>query len=405
MTIKINLKESILYLVISAFIIYSMWYQYVFGEISGIIPIFGVLILFFTFANLRLNLEFYRFLFGLASFLLFSFITGLFVTVNSKVFLDCVVNILQYCIPMIGIYVYIGTDVCKLKNIAATLMVAGLLIAISSLTKGIVTNTGAITIGNLNTNSLSSYIIVSLIAITYLFILNKNKKVRLFLVVIMVLETVSQFNAASRRGVVVLIFIILYMGFTIVQNESNNKKLSKLFLVLMVVSVISFIFINMQSLMEKLLILQRFTGSIDAGDFARKQYQAIAWEIFKSSPIFGGGLDAVRAHAGVYSHSLYYETLSATGVVGASILFIYIFGLLKKFFAFARYEEARALERSFSSISCWSIIAILLNGYAVVMIYDFYFYILIGLVASALHILYDSDLNESIKQLYSEWAR
>lgn len=402
MSIKINLKESILYLVISAFIIYSMWYQYVFGEISGIIPIFGILILFFTFANLRLNLEFYRFLYGLVFFLFFSFITGLLVTENTSVFFNCAVTIFQYCIPMIGIYVYIGTDVSKLKNIAATLIIAGLLIAISSLTKGIVTNTGAITIGNLNTNSLSSYIIVSLIAITYLFILNKNKKVRWFLAIIMVLETVSQFNAASRRGVVVLIFIILYLGFTIVQNESNSKKLSKLFLVLMVISVLSFILINMQSLMDKLLILQRFTGSIDAGDFARKQYQTIAWDIFQSSPIFGGGLDAVRARAGVYSHSLYYETLSATGVVGALILFMYILGILKKFYAFVRYEGASALERSFSSISCWNIIAILLNGYAVVMIYDFYFYILIGLIASALHILCDSDLNESIGQLYSE---
>lgn len=394
MSIKINIKESILYLVISAFIIYSMWYQYVFGEVSGIIPLFGALILFFTFANLRLNLGFYRFLFGLLIFLFFSFVTGIFATINSKMFLNCVVNILQYCIPMIGIYVYIGTNIRKLKNIAVTLMIAGFLIAISSLTKGIVTNTGAITIGNLNTNSLSSYIILSLIAITYLFILNKNKKVRIILAVITAVETVSQVNAASRRGVVVLIFIILYLCFIIVQNESNNKNLSKIFLVLMVISVLFFILINMNSLMEKLLIIQRLTGNLDAGDLARKQYQAIAWDIFKSSPIFGGGLDAVKTYIGAYSHSLYYETLSATGIVGALILFMYILGLLKKFYAFARCEDSCVLERSISSISCWNIIAILLNGYAVVMIYDFYFYILIGLIASALHILFDSNLSE-----------
>ncbi len=62
----------------------------------------------------------------------------------------------------------------------------------------------------------------------------------------------------------------------------------------------------------------------------RLAFARVAWEMFGEHPLFGTGVDTVRAYLGVYSHNNYTELLANGGIVGFVLFYmIYIFAFVK----------------------------------------------------------------------------
>ena len=90
---------------------------------------------------------------------------------------------------------------------------------------------------------------------------------------------------------------------------------------------------------------------------------------------------------GAYSHSMYYELLSCTGIF-CSVLFLY--GLIKIVMDSFRIREYSKNTNKMIAYICGIIVVFIactaVSGMAVVMIYDFYFYLSIAVVSAVLSV-------------------
>ena len=120
----------------------------------------------------------------------------------------------------------------------------------------------------------------------------------------------------------------------------------------------------------------RLLGSFNSGDVLRERYQTIAMQQFAKQPIFGVGLNGLQSIMGVYSHSLYYETLSCTGIIGTLILFGTLLTVGKRLYQNTKKSEGQTPDKIYISRLCFFFfIALMVSGFAVTMIYEFFFYI------------------------------
>ena len=83
----------------------------------------------------------------------------------------------------------------------------------------------------------------------------------------------------------------------------------------------------------------------------------------------------------MYSHSMYYETLASTGVLGGFLLFGSILSNMFKFLKRAKSSKLEELKMKCYMGAC-GFFVILLSGIAVVSIFDAYFYIMLGILGA-----------------------
>ena len=153
-------------------------------------------------------------------------------------------------------------------------------------------------------------------------------------------------------------------------------------LFILVVIVLVVLVANFYSLSDRYVVLRRlFMGEYNYGDALRAKYQSSAWELFKASPIFGQGFGCVAAKVGMYSHSMYYEVLASTGIIGGTLLLLPIASNMLKFLNIAKSNKDGQLKME-CYIGASGFFAMLLSGIAVVSIFDAYCYILLGVLGA-----------------------
>ena len=375
--------NTLLFSSIVIYLQYTTWFQYSFFPLNGLLSIVGLIMLSCILILLDYkNIQDYKVLGGFFFFLLFSGVTGFFVTPDIDGYVQVLFKILEYCIPMFAIVVYVGGDEFKYRNVMKAVYITAIIAAIESFRVGVTVNTGAITIRGINSNVLSSNLMIGIMAGLYLLVSKKGIKEILFGLPL-VLLLFSQINAASRRGfIIALILFAIYISLTISKKYMANRRM-QILLVCICAIVLALFISHLQDLSQNVLVFRRIAGEESrAGDQLREQYQKIAISMFESNPIIGKGFNALTLSGSVYSHSLYYELLACTGICGFIILISYLIS-----FSISFWNDSRTLKSSrefmiSSRLESWYVFATLITGIAVVLLYDSYFYVIVGILAS-----------------------
>ena len=382
-----ELWESVTFVTASAFLLYSLWFQHVYSSVNGAFNFFGIAFLGLLILNPGKR-GFYRELGFVFAFLGVILLESLLTARYKAESLQWFMTILKYALPMLVIFLYAGGEIRKLNKILWVIWIATILLAFNLLLHPVVTNTGALSVGKLNVNTLSSFLLLGLMSSLILFFQeDTSKRKRVFLLLGAVLYTVAQVNAASRRGFLVFAFVIGFVLWESVQIRNKNSPIAKVLLAVFIVIcgvMIANLFVEKYA---DTVLVSRLLGTatdVAEGDRVRALLQAGAISLFISDPLFGGGLNSVAQVIGVYSHSLYFELLGCTGIIGTvTLLPFFLFNL---FFSIRQLRKhGRELNRDRDYLAMNEIafcLAVLISGYAVVFIYDMYFYIMIAIIAS-----------------------
>lgn len=382
-----------LYIFLSFFFLYSLWYQYAFNPISGVFQIFGILILACSLMNIRLSRRHYKEFRPILIFVILIFFTTAFFSRFPSASLARSISILEYLIPMFGIFIYVDSKVEHFQNILKSLSFTITVLAISSIFLGHQTNTGAIAVGSLNVNVEASLLAIGFVSNIILLGISKTsifRQLLLFLSIVLCFK--AEIDCASRRGFVVAIFVIGLGSLFLFQKKFKGKPILKYITFVLIAIVIAIVGASVYETLLSSVLFSRFSNTGYMGDTGRTLLKRQAFQLFLSSPLFGVGVGAVEKVAGYYSHSFYYELLGCTGFLGFAIM-LYI--MLRHFFKYARicicYRNTNSAFRADILFILKGMLlligSILIGGVAVVFIYDMYFYIMIGMLLSADSIL------------------
>lgn len=399
-----SLMSNITKLLIAALMLYVFWYQYAFDEISGLLMILGVMIaaagcywLYTDSGELKKSS-----LNGFIVVFILLLIVSSIVTQSKAYTSSKVIDIIEFLLIAMSVYLFMICDERNISFVLSFLSIAVVLLAVYQLLYGTEVRGGAIALGNLNPNLMSSMFTMGIYASFMVQHFGKQtrrnrlKKI-LFLSFIPVI-LYAQLEAASRRGFLVnCLIVILYIIYARVLVKHKGISGKKLFAIIATCAILAIIlYFSYRYIMENTFLGQRFQGFFDTGDVLRERYHKLALKKFKEYPIFGIGLNSVAYfNHGVYSHSLYYELLACTGLLGCTAFAIYIFYLGKKLImsagkrGFALYSDDQVARIRTSIIL---LVCMAFSGFAVVMIYDLYFYLIFAFTAA------DYDMaNKNIK--------
>lgn len=383
-----TLQSNMEFMLISLFLIYSMWFQYGVTEINSFLSVIGILLFAaILFKNEgKLNVEQYRPVGILFVFLLYALVAGvLFSGARSEV-VNLLLQIVKYMLPMIAMIDYVGCDFRKLKKLSWVIAIVGILLSYSIITKGVVQSNSGVTISDLNTNVLVSYLILVLVSITFLFYDSKGYK-RVILLVDFALSAIAIINAASRRGAIVFAFISIMYIYIYCNKSGKERWLSKLLMATLVVCGLVYVANEISYLGENNPLVLRLMGKgdVSASDSLRRYYKMKALELFFRRPIVGNGLGYVGISCGMHSHSMYHELLACTGIVGTGIMFV--FGI--KSLVMLNRNRKRVLDTNrliCTYITIVFFISIVLSAYQATYIYDSYFYIMLAVIACVINV-------------------
>lgn len=383
MTISINrLLDTVRLGLLSLMLFYILYVQYAFGEIEGVLPITGAILLMLEVLSLRYNIKHYKNITYLLLYLLVFFVIGGVFAIDRSAHFSLLMDMARLCIPLICLCGYVGSSKQRLNQILLIISVAVFLLSISLFTKGEQFGYyGSITVNNLNTNMFSSFLLLGIIS-KLLMLSNSSYKtmVKWLIIAAIIIELIAQLRIASRRGVLVFIFMIVTYIHTIMTIKYKRKMANKVGVVLLLLLGVFVLLTYFEEHASNFVVFERFMGKYTVGDANRREFQDVAWRLFTDNPIVGQGFGAVSSVVGMYSHSMYYEVLASTGILGAGILFLPMI-----IFAYQMGRQSCVGSQMEINVKLrtmlWAIIGIFLSGIAVVFIYDVTFYLLIALIA------------------------
>ncbi len=398
-----EILDKLTLVVLSAFIFYVFCLQHVISGLGFLYVGLGAAMFLLFCVQFKSDLSFYQNVFFVVLFLLVCLISALFSSATG----DClywVSQCAQYVIPVLLIYNYVGTDKAKLRNVMVVISVTVFVLCVALLIFGKPNHNNVLVLSNLNPNAFSNFLLLATIANLWICTTSKSKKTRLFIALIILFEFVVQVLLASRRGMVIVLFVIgSYMFVLLITKYQNNLYLWALAIASVFVLGLV-VLLNFELIAEKVPVLQKFTNELGKhSNETRQEYHTAAMKLFKENPIIGKGLGAVSRKIGMYSHSLYYEVLACLGVVGAAVLLCPLF--INTVRCFVASKRTKSLEDNIllKTMAC-HIIALLASGIAVVYIYEISLYIEIALICAACHIFTTQRVSSGALSEKSKYA-
>lgn len=354
--------------------------------LCGLCGLFVIAKLFFEkFHSIRIH-----HMFGLALFVCVGFVTSLICANDLDDSIAAGLRMVEYLVFGCSLYMFITSYPHRFIPIIRYLWISITLLCVYVLIYGTeVTTAGAIGLETLNVNLLSSYIMIQLLCSLILIGSASHIAETIISSLSVLAALIVQILTASRRGFVInfgFVFIAILVAIIPRFTKRNSKK--RLLLILAVLGYAALmIFTIGPYILEETALGQRFLGAFTGGDEARKKYQEIAMREFSESPLLGVGLNGLKSVMGVYSHSLYYETLACTGLTGTLILAITMvsvgFSLCKYF---VKVSDHNVKDVYITKLCFLFLCALLLAGFAVTTIYDFYFYICVAMLCAVISV-------------------
>ena len=381
--------DRIWLLLIIILIIYVFFFQYSVKSFSGLMIVLCSSIilcgLFQIFANQHGKIS--KSLMGLILFFVFvaSLVTIIFTSQGNYGTMLCV-KMIEYVLTAYSIYLLLLNQPQYIEILLGCICVTITLLGIVSLSQGVaITSAGAKGIEGLNANIMSSFFVIMIFSSFCLFWKKRRKIITILLCLMNAIVIIAQISAASRRGfIVIILFVSLSIIFALIPHKSGNRSKKRMTLYIFFVVAIAVALVYFKNyLLDSTVLGARLMGSFDGGDAARAKYQAFALEQFRMHPIWGIGLGGIAYHMGAYSHSMYYELVSCTGLVMTMIFFAGFLGFGVKYWKINKQYRRRGncKEIVYVSTECFFFwLSLIISGYAVVMIYDFYFYLSVALL-------------------------
>lgn len=376
-------KDFFLYCIIALYILYTFWFQYSFFEIPGLLSGLGIVMLILILPEIK-QLSSFRLIYPLIFFVIFLLVLSAFNSTS----MEYTFTIIKYITPCVGIFVYARKSQKKFKKMLTVITMACLLLAISIFSKGTLTYEGALQLNSLNINGASNFLTFGLTLNLFLIDVKEKKLFKnVTLIIIAIILCLAQVMCASRRGFVIMSFLVIAYIFSILKVKYRKNLFRKTLIVLSFIALVAFIFNTYSDTISSLTIFKRLSGVNTTGDIARIRYQSVAWGLFKESPLWGNGLGAVEKSVGAYSHSMYYELLACTGIIGFFTIVGYFINLFFKVNRI-RVNSARKndIEEFYAYFTMCYILSIIVSGITMVFIYESYFYIMIAVVISYIYI-------------------
>lgn len=211
---------------------------------------------------------------------------------------------------------------------------------------------------------------------------------------------------AKRTGIV--FFAITALIYYFILQPNINKRL-KAIIVIAVLGLIALQVIDSVPILSATIgqRFQDFTSTffggqaVDASTIQRTKLMGYAIELFRRNPIFGSGLNALRAYLGAldfehvtYAHNNYLEIAGGLGIVGIVLYYaMYVYGLLQ-------CRKLLRIERRKQTALIFALLVAYLACDLMQVTYESYFEI----VVLAIHITGVQNANKEVKavQVVSE---
>ena len=393
--------ERIWLILVLLLITYYFFFQYAVKAIGGVmIVLCGAVILcgcIKIFLSQSGKLE--RSMMGpIVVFVFSSVVLTITVTSHGRYRTDICIIMIEYVLTAYSIYLLLKTRFEFFRFVLWLTCISVTLLAATTFTHGtVVTSTGAIGIVGLNTNSMSSFYIFATFACFVLLGIERKMITKIMLVACVIIIMFSMVAAASRRGFIVIsAFIGISVLFGIVPLKSENRSKARFLLYFLAILLLVVALLYIQNyLLENTVLGSRLMGYMDTGDSARDKYQNFARIQFQEHPIFGIGLGGIAYYMGAYSHSLYYEIFSCTGIILSCFLLIALLKYGTKFFQNQkRYKNMDKFKYYIAIEGFLYWLSIVVSGVSMTMIYDLYFYLSLAILAGMLVIVesYDDEI-------------
>lgn len=325
-------------------------------------------------------------MFGIAVFVLVGFCTSAIYSNDFKTSMDIGLKMIEYLIIAFSLFAFLTSNPRRFFAIIRYIWLSITLLCVFVLFEGSeVTAAGGIGLETLNVNLLSSYITMQ-IFLSFLLMGNaKSKLAALCYFVSVVSVLFVQILSASRRGFVVaclLFFVAVFWGLIPRYTKSYSKKRIATIIILLIALVVAIAVVG-EYVLNETVLGERLRGNFDSGDALRESYHSIALREFLSHPISGVGYNGLECIMGAYSHSLYYETLACTGLIGSIIMIFSMIILGGGVLRYAKLKNNSDPVDLYVSKMCFCFwCALLVSGVAVTTIYDFYFYICLAILSA-----------------------
>lgn len=369
----------------SGFILYAFFWQFSVGSIPFAMGAFGVAMAICL--GIRL-LKGEPFVLGqcfpllcVALFILLEGIVSVVVSKYPDISLSTVVKLCCYLLVCISFYCAGRQEKRNRDTLFFSVVLAVALTGFSIGTLGVFDEkTNQVVLGELNSNTFATLSMVGLFCAFILLSQSESRKKSFFLFVLVIAIINGVLLSASRRSFLVAILLVMAYVFVFVVPSSMKRNSRQTILILIVlVPLLCFVAIQLYGyLMTETGLGARLNNTGYEGDRQRVFFYKLALELFSQNPLFGVGLNQFQVinPYGVYSHSLYAESISCCGLFGSGLLVMLFAGLGKWVIAGKRGNSACQL--SFASL-----LILLFSGLFCALIYDIAFYVLIACLLSA----------------------
>lgn len=401
----INLWEGSFFL----FFLYTFFVQNAFKSISGILMVFcGVLALFAFVDVLNKRNGVIRFnsmaLVGL--FVAVSFLSSLLISVDVSLSMQAGLRMIEYLIIACSLCSFLTHYPSRFFAILRYIWLSVTLLCVFVLFFGEeITAAGGVGLEALNVNLLSTFIFIQIFA-AFALIVKAKMPGKILYGLSVALSFFVQVLTASRRGfIVAYLFILAAVFFCLIPRYTSQRSAKRFLLILLCFAlVLVLLFYGGNYILEETALGERFAGYFNSGDKARAKYREVALEQFAANPVLGVGLNGLTSIMGVYSHSLYYETIACTGLIGTLFLLVALLSVLEGLWKTLRQNKSKGTVSRYrlqtklpqgevkgeadpdgayiSKLTLYYFFFLLVSGVAVTMIYDFYFYISLAIIVA-----------------------
>lgn len=323
-------------LLLSIFIIYSTWYKETYGNVPLIL--YGTVILATSLVALCIiindsKLPLNGFISMLFVYGIYSFVTGILISKDISWFLSLIVTYFAFILVCFDFF-YITKHENSTDWILNTFKISALLCAFQTVFFGVDYQTEVLvktmSVNN-NPHTLGLVMILGIYAFTAK---KKYLDQSIFKTSIIVLFFLYVITLSGSRTTLICAVALVIIWVLFLLNDKNRSKFKR---ILVFLATISMFFIGMYyisnyffntAIYERLLI-------IGSGANTRSELFKSAIDYWKQSPIIGIGFGQYQIWSPVklYSHSVYAEILSCTGLLGGllffGIMFKYTIQLIK----------------------------------------------------------------------------
>jgi O-antigen ligase len=240
-------------------------------------------------------------------------------------------------------------------------------------------------------NTFAMAVLFSLPYIAYIFLTTEKARLKIFSVILLVINILAVIVSFSRSGALVLgllaiLHVIIYRRFFRPKNWG--------FVMLFLVAIISAIAIwAPSSYWSRIKSITQTSSDISIA--RRLSYTGIAWKSFKEHPILGtgpGSFPEVYAHSGTpykyvsedyrrAAHNVYLEILVGTGILGLASFLIILLASLKDIFRARKRLILKGPKNLLSLFDAYllSFISLLVFFYMISLLYNKYLWMMIAM--------------------------